>query len=701
MMKPLNRKMFRDPRAAKRATGILASSSPLMTAAQKAMMQGQPVKAQVGTSVNTQNRTILQDLARLPVDVRSGLGQIFSNVSLPATRTSSPRTMPVSTGKGQPISPPTVMTPQQRARVSAAQQQEAINRMGGPRYDSGPFFQIGDVNLGNMFSDGSPLDIFRTGPGSPPMAGQDPGETSTFSIRKAEREAAERQATQDRLDAGIGTKRPSVDFMEQRVLSERPDLLAAAIDQVSEGGGEAVSNSAPVSAAPGVDPGEDAGLDAGFVPKPKPKVSKTEAAVMPETVRPESPYAPEEATSDTADLKPATVAEIKGSRDSDSTVAPEDGGTAKEERGVTAEDLLNTPGSMMKGGTDAEKADAADEAAGIKGTLKEKVQQRLELQRELFGDRIDIRNDANYAAMMFGLALATGDSGDLKTDLAEAGKTLLQMKGKANAEERALFAEQASTAMNSVLASEEAEAQRKATRENLSKQLSSSEQIALMRDGTQRAIAAAGISAEDRRLAANIENRNFLAEFNATNQFKLAAAKMDADTRLAALSAKTALDRAVLSADTQKQIAEYTQTSLNNRLDTQIEADIAKLGEDSAEVKRLKFLKANPQIQDMLIDIAKKSKGNTNNFKEELALKLAGNQSLMMFQGGAEALFATMSSLAEGVTPVVNIPTEPINIEDIDEKARKQFSDMEDGNVFLSGGLKYKKEGNQLIPVES
>ena len=700
-MKPLNRKMFRDPRAAKRATGILASSSPLMTAAQKAMMQGQPVKAQVGTSVNTQNRTILQDLARLPVDVRSGLGQIFSNVSLPATRTSSPRTMPVSTGKGQPISPPTVMTPQQRARVSAAQQQEAINRMGGPRYNSGPFFQVGDVNLGNMFSDGSPLDIFRTGPGSPPMAGQDPGETSTFSIRKAEREAAERQATQDRLDAGIGTKRPSVDFMEQRVLSERPDLLAAAIDQASEGGGEAVSNSAPVSAAPGVDPGEDAGLDAGFVPKPKPKVSKTEAAVMPETVRPESPYAPEEATSDTADLKPATVAEIKGSRDSDSTVAPEDGGTAKEERGVTAEDLLNTPGSMMKGGTDAEKADAADEAAGIKGTLKEKVQQRLELQRELFGDRIDIRNDANYAAMMFGLALATGDSGDLKTDLAEAGKTLLQMKGKANAEERALFAEQASTAMNSVLASEEAEAQRKATRENLSKQLSSSEQIALMRDGTQRAIAAAGISAEDRRLAANIENRNFLAEFNATNQFKLAAAKMDADTRLAALSAKTALDRAVLSADTQKQIAEYTQTSLNNRLDTQIEADIAKLGEDSAEVKRLKFLKANPQIQDMLIDIAKKSKGNTNNFKEELALKLAGNQSLMMFQGGAEALFATMSSLAEGVTPVVNIPTEPINIEDIDEKARKQFSDMEDGNVFLSGGLKYKKEGNQLIPVES
>jgi hypothetical protein len=51
-MNPLNRKMFRDPRAARRATGILASSAPLMTAAQKAMAQGQPMRAQTGASVN-------------------------------------------------------------------------------------------------------------------------------------------------------------------------------------------------------------------------------------------------------------------------------------------------------------------------------------------------------------------------------------------------------------------------------------------------------------------------------------------------------------------------------------------------------------------------------------------------------------------------------------------------------------------------
>lgn len=48
--------MFRDPRAARRATGILASSAPLMTAAQKAVAQNEPMRAQTGAAVNTRNR---------------------------------------------------------------------------------------------------------------------------------------------------------------------------------------------------------------------------------------------------------------------------------------------------------------------------------------------------------------------------------------------------------------------------------------------------------------------------------------------------------------------------------------------------------------------------------------------------------------------------------------------------------------------
>ena len=53
MNDPLRRKMFRQAGMSKQPMGILASSPELMTTAQKAMMSGQPVTAQVGTSVNT------------------------------------------------------------------------------------------------------------------------------------------------------------------------------------------------------------------------------------------------------------------------------------------------------------------------------------------------------------------------------------------------------------------------------------------------------------------------------------------------------------------------------------------------------------------------------------------------------------------------------------------------------------------------
>jgi len=87
MMNPLYRKMFRDPMASRKPQGILASSAPMMTAAQKAMAKNQPMKAQTGASVNTQNymsaiaqltqqgdvqtlTNILQD-TRLPTNVRT------------------------------------------------------------------------------------------------------------------------------------------------------------------------------------------------------------------------------------------------------------------------------------------------------------------------------------------------------------------------------------------------------------------------------------------------------------------------------------------------------------------------------------------------------------------------------------------------------------------------------------------------------
>ena len=54
MNNPLNRRMFRQGGMSKQPIGILASSPELMTTAQKAMMNNQPIKAQNAVSVNTQ-----------------------------------------------------------------------------------------------------------------------------------------------------------------------------------------------------------------------------------------------------------------------------------------------------------------------------------------------------------------------------------------------------------------------------------------------------------------------------------------------------------------------------------------------------------------------------------------------------------------------------------------------------------------------
>jgi len=78
MMNPLYRKMFRDPMAGRKPQGILASSVPMMTAAQKAMAQNQPIKAQTGMSVDlTQNpalNLIAQDveMVNAPIDMPFG-----------------------------------------------------------------------------------------------------------------------------------------------------------------------------------------------------------------------------------------------------------------------------------------------------------------------------------------------------------------------------------------------------------------------------------------------------------------------------------------------------------------------------------------------------------------------------------------------------------------------------------------------------
>jgi uncharacterized protein YciI len=366
---------------------------------------------------------------------------------------------------------------------------------------------------------------------------------------------------------------------------------------------------------------------------------------------------------------------------------------------LTPQDLMNVDGSMLVGQTDSEKAEQANEALENTGTLKQQVKERMALQREILGDEADLRNDANYAAMVFGLALASGTSGDFKTDLANAGKELVKMKGEQNVEKRKENKALALNAMNSVLDANEKETERQATRENLLTQLSSAEKRAILASGTQLEIAQLGISQKDRALQANIDSREWLAQYNASNQFILTGAQMDHDSRLAAFSAHQALQRAQLGAEVQISIANSTQENLNNRLEAQLTTQIQLAGEDSAEVQRLKFLRDNPEMQDMLIDIAKRSKSDGLSFDEQLSLKLAGNNTLAFMPGGAAGLASTLRSLASGETPPPNAVVTgagSYRVEDL--KKVNPTVDLSEGKEFPLNGITYVVQGNMLVP---
>ena len=71
MNNPLNRRMFRQAGMSKQPMGILASSPELMTTAQKAMMKGQPVKAQSGLSANLNRPLVASDYVNISEQIKN------------------------------------------------------------------------------------------------------------------------------------------------------------------------------------------------------------------------------------------------------------------------------------------------------------------------------------------------------------------------------------------------------------------------------------------------------------------------------------------------------------------------------------------------------------------------------------------------------------------------------------------------------
>jgi hypothetical protein len=83
MNNPLNRRMFRQVGMSKQPMGILASSPELMTTAQKAMINNQPIKAQNAVSVNTKPGSIYTDKSY--TEQIKELADYFKNLELKRT----------------------------------------------------------------------------------------------------------------------------------------------------------------------------------------------------------------------------------------------------------------------------------------------------------------------------------------------------------------------------------------------------------------------------------------------------------------------------------------------------------------------------------------------------------------------------------------------------------------------------------------
>tara|TARA_E500000318_G_scaffold106463_1_gene114497 strand:+ start:870 stop:2537 length:1668 start_codon:yes stop_codon:yes gene_type:complete len=127
-----------------------------------------------------------------------------------------------------------------------------------------------------------------------------------------------------------------------------------------------------------------------------------------------------------------------------------DAGAAAEKIATDPSTLLpqisTTLGDEKK--TNKQKADATDAALGIKGTRKERIEQRYEMLKDFLGEdkADDIRTDVGYNLMMTGLMIAAGQSPDAMTNIAGGlakglagyGKAAGEAAQEARKEDRAL-----------------------------------------------------------------------------------------------------------------------------------------------------------------------------------------------------------------------------------------------------------------------
>jgi hypothetical protein len=373
-MNPMNRRMFRDPRAARRATGILASSAPLMTAAQKAVAQGQPMRAQTGAAVNTRNR--LFD----PAQIMRGIQYPLEYFGMPVP----------SSAPGVPVGTIYKDTGLDRLMFGTEERKTPIQGA----------LTATDTAVRGVT--GSALDS---------LAGADAAMTrgivSAFTPQETELGAARRQEQELRLAMGDPYMDP--DKRARAMPSTAGSDVLMGDDDFLEMQGSFETISAPASSAPSSPPAEKPEEDVSgmMVPTPKPKrpakEPEAQKVITPEIVEQLDP------TAGLSDMERNQRAAPVG-------------------KAVTNKVTDIQSGNL----SEAKKREKTNEVLGIDSLEKEYA-----VLKEFFGeDRAkDVRTDANYNLMMTGLMIAAGESDNAMTNIAKGAAAGLQKYGEAVGEE--------------------------------------------------------------------------------------------------------------------------------------------------------------------------------------------------------------------------------------------------------------------------
>jgi hypothetical protein len=368
-----------------------------MTAAQRAMAQGQPMKAQTGASVNTGGSVgdYMQAIQKLKQEGDKGtLNNIATDKRLPrsvqmaaANALAGIEAQPDEPSRQVPLAPTDKLG-------SLASGTPVMAVRGSGEQIPSKFFDLDQIKRAAMY----PLEIF----GMP--VPEDASGTPTGTVIGTDSVIVKTPSE------GIGSL-PSMpdESSGMDIMGEEPKMLPFGMDRLVTGVGEEISKDI-TEATTGRRPdrvqqeGQRGGEKIG------------ERAAFLQTPEPEAPAAETEAKEDkTPD--PVTAAEK----------IITDPSTLLPQISTTLGDKETTP---------KQKADATDAALGIKGTRKERVEQRYEMLKDLLGEdkADDIRTDVGYNLMMTGLMIAAGQSPDAMTNIAGGLAKGLAGYGKAAGE---------------------------------------------------------------------------------------------------------------------------------------------------------------------------------------------------------------------------------------------------------------------------